>query len=632
MRKRVLRLSVLILLVSLSISVIGFSSLFSRFEGNNLLLTDLEENDLPFTSLVSTFYDDYGIYTFTDNRAIYYDNSSILDEFPYDYARVYDNPGSWDFMTPKNYFLPNGSPQYASNNVSGFVEVNDFSKMNFNLTDGRYPTNTDEVVITNYILDGFKINGVWSFSDIKYAEKWVLLEDVKDFSDIENVMIWIAPTCQYFYNIFKPYKVVGMISYDLDKYESISEVRNYKETTKEDLELFSILDREKRSYLNCVYVVNGYYDEFARNNPFIFSHNVNISYIDNTISLKPSNNFFTLSNYFFESNHRFSDWNNKYLKFRDGFTESDLGDNQVLINFPVLVQLLGEDVFLKYNLRDHLVDSTNYDIDYLMYIMDEENLWDIPISFEILTQIRTNMVVTTTKELKIVGILTQTIESYIPESPYIYISPNFFEDFNKLKMTSNILVSTPTKEDKINLLNTIKDHKVINDEKLDTVLESGYYFQTSTLTSKLIYSVIDNFAFLSNLFSVISIVFLVFSLIMIYNFVSLSIIDRKKDIGIMRSMGASNFNVSKVFILESTIILLLVIIFSLVLYKVEDNLFNSFYISKITFLKGYDEILVFSFREALIMIVVSIVGFFFSTLIPLLRIRKFMPIVTIRKN
>lgn len=91
------------------------------------------------------------------------------------------------------------------------------------------------------------------------------------------------------------------------------------------------------------------------------------------------------------------------------------------------------------------------------------------------------------------------------------------------------------KNDVVYLLNEI--------EKLDYIHNTDFS-EMLTMSSKF-------FNECKNMFLVISIILAIFSCLLVYSMTKSTILDRKKDIGILRSLGVSKFGVSKMFILQS---------------------------------------------------------------------------------
>ena len=75
-----------------------------------------------------------------------------------------------------------------------------------------------------------------------------------------------------------------------------------------------------------------------------------------------------------------------------------------------------------------------------------------------------------------------------------------------------------------------------------------------------------------------SVVFVLFSILLILNYISASITTYKKEIGILRSIGTSSGGVTKIFVIETLLIGLIAWVFGILMWIVESyELNNSFF-------------------------------------------------------
>ncbi|MCD8293970.1 MAG: FtsX-like permease family protein [Clostridia bacterium] len=82
-------------------------------------------------------------------------------------------------------------------------------------------------------------------------------------------------------------------------------------------------------------------------------------------------------------------------------------------------------------------------------------------------------------------------------------------------------------------------------------------------------------AVLDIVFLVAGIIFAVFAALLLYSFISVSITDKKKEIGILRALGAKGGDVFKIFFAESGIIAAVCLAASVILTAVLAGVFNS---------------------------------------------------------
>ena len=132
---------------------------------------------------------------------------------------------------------------------------------------------------------------------------------------------------------------------------------------------------------------------------------------------------------------------------------------------------------------------------------------------------------------------------------------------------------------------------------------------------------------LSLIFLIIGIVLAVFSALLLFNFISMSISNKKKEIGILRAVGARGTDVFKIFLSESGIIVgictVLALIGTVVLTFVINNLL------KVE--AGLDVTLfVFGPLSVLLMVAIAVVVAIVSTFLPVYFAARKKPVESIR--
>lgn len=121
------------------------------------------------------------------------------------------------------------------------------------------------------------------------------------------------------------------------------------------------------------------------------------------------------------------------------------------------------------------------------------------------------------------------------------------------------------------------------------------------------------------------IVLAVFSTLLLSNFISLSISNKKKEIGILRAVGAREGDVFKIFIAESLTIVIICSILALVGTAFVCYALNSSVLEQFGF-----AILVITFTTILLIFIIGILVAIFATLLPVLKIARKKPVDTIR--
>lgn len=142
-----------------------------------------------------------------------------------------------------------------------------------------------------------------------------------------------------------------------------------------------------------------------------------------------------------------------------------------------------------------------------------------------------------------------------------------------------------------------------------------------------------NFSFLisilGNVFLTMGIVLAVFSSLLLMNFISISIANKKREIGVLRALGARGTDILKIFSFESLIIAFVNIALSVIALLPIISLINSSVAetisSNITFL-------MFTFRQFGLIVVISILTSVVASALPLIRISRKKPIDVINNK
>jgi putative ABC transport system permease protein len=132
---------------------------------------------------------------------------------------------------------------------------------------------------------------------------------------------------------------------------------------------------------------------------------------------------------------------------------------------------------------------------------------------------------------------------------------------------------------------------------------------------------------ISTLLIIFSLISLIVSTIMISIITIISIMERKREIGIYKSMGTSNIYIKKMFILESIIIGLISSIISIILEVILSIPINTI-INNIT---GLSNVMNLSISNIFVIILLGIIFSIIGTIPPLNRINK-IEIVDILRN
>ncbi len=132
----------------------------------------------------------------------------------------------------------------------------------------------------------------------------------------------------------------------------------------------------------------------------------------------------------------------------------------------------------------------------------------------------------------------------------------------------------------------------------------------------------------TQLFLYVSLVLAVFSIFMLYNYISASIVSKKQSIGVLRALGSGGKDIFLMFITESLIISLINGVLASIVAGV-GCIFVNMYIKNVMNLAV--NFALFGIRQILIIVLASVATGIASSLIPILKIAKEKPVKLIRE-
>ena len=129
------------------------------------------------------------------------------------------------------------------------------------------------------------------------------------------------------------------------------------------------------------------------------------------------------------------------------------------------------------------------------------------------------------------------------------------------------------------------------------------------------------------LFYIASGVLAIFVTLLLYNFISVSIVHKRKEIGILRAIGARGVDVVKIFMLEGMMLGVIMILVSIPAVAVLSSIINGYMLSVLPVL-----LVSFSFKQAFYMSLLTIFIIAISSFFPVRAIAKKKPVDAIKNN
>lgn len=457
------------------------------------------------------------------------------------------------------------------------VATNEISKILKESITGRTPSASNEIVISNHVANLMIKNGVEVHEVVSKTEfKQTNIFYPKDYNDILNTEY------NYHFGDKSKVKIVGIINYDLNKKNMFysANVLNkiyvtpefVQEQNKKELNFLKDDLQAKLVLGNTLPVVKDGYSNST--SVAILDHE--IEYYDGKVWRKTNalkDNEVILSMYYLTANDE------NYYTDRENYMNRYMGT----YNWDVL-----ENRFI-----------TNY--------INEKNVIGKNFTLGLYYDIYSNDIAKTFSNMKVIGVYNNDIEgSYSGQQ---YLSKNILETYMQKPMEKVSILYPMTSK---------KDYKKATDEfpiNSELAIKSTY--------SERLYYEKSNLDALKEIAFYISLVFLVFTVILIANFMFNSISYRKKEIGVLRALGSRSKDVMKIFLWEGIVLSLISGTIASILLVIVSNIMNSFIMAKlgmltVPFLVGI--------RQFLVIYIVVFIVTMISSILPIFKTSKMKPI------
>jgi hypothetical protein len=246
-------------------------------------------------------------------------------------------------------------------------------------------------------------------------------------------------------------------------------------------------------------------------------------------------------------------------------------------------------------------------------------------------------------EIDGVTILRASVHNFEIVAVHMYWSNSFFpsQDFYDdlvIMPIGSLLVPVASHEQRMAVVNTLADSgrfaMMVSFENEDGEVEEEervYSFVVWSENAREIYALESMFMLFVSVFRLAAILFCLFAVLLTYSFIAASINARKRDIGILRSLGAGRGDVVRIFTKEGIFIAVLEIIFACVVCFLGYYFLNRFFISQLGYIAEAYTLVTFGIRQILLMALVTIIGVAVSIALPIIRIARKQPVEVIRE-
>lgn len=392
---------------------------------------------------------------------------------------------------------------------------------------GRVPQETNEIVISNYIADFILQNGIYEY-DTKQVYYPKTLEELVQSDKL------------FAFGSYNSAKIVGVINYDLKKYEKLKGIyQSENNYSKDDFNLYLEIWKKAENLYNKVYVKPGFVTSLKKpNETNVEDFNVYIA------KIAGKNDFYQRINVI-----------NKKIEYYDGTTwkkTSELKENEMIISVSDVVSNYG--LYLnqleKYISSNPGKDNLELEKKFLIHNCNFKDYIGKTLELDIYNDrifyYQTLQVEPTEKRnsIKIIGV-SGLNSLHNAESLF---SKDLLKDY----------IATYERIDSVLMI----ENNIDNVRNLQQLFPFNTKYSLYTVYSDEILTYKSNINRFDFIITPVAIVFLIFSIILISNFMYNSVSSRKKDIGILRSLGAKSTDVMKIFLVEELMIAILTTILS----------------------------------------------------------------------
>ena len=638
------------LLITMSLIFFGISKVLSYFDIEDSYAKTMVDTNEEYIDIIKTayneyqsgWYNDYMVHKLND-ADINKINKSINSNSYYKYKLVEDNSYIGLEINFKDTFRDNDRSAYftyiPSNTNFEYLETNE-TFLNKKIL-GKYPENYDEILIHNYLADYIIHSGVALYDNTNSYK----IEYYKPASYEE-----IITDGKYLKLGSTKVKITGILLDNIDKYNELKKI-TYEE----------ISHNQKESWLGLVGSNSLYSEMSSRIQPTLVYVKEGFG---NNIRLKPnttvdrdyyegkiinSNKTYYIDNIYSYLNDKITIYNGD-----KDITLSKLNDNEIIINESYLDILsdknyskLKDDYLKDYHDKEKKAIEDNKKIqdnnkklleDYNKKIesseeteepkfLEEVNFKyksDEELTHEFITNyLKENNVINSTINIKFVkGTLNndditdkeyndiKVIGIQLNDSNSLYISNNIAKDI----MRDNSFISA------IRVKSNSRDE--IKKIFVEYPIDNNKYI-SKTAYSDTILGVSNILEGLSNFCFYISIVFGIFAVILLTNFIVSSITYNRKVIGILRALGTRKIDIFKIYLNEGIILGILSLFLSVFILKIGIIYMNS-YIS--SFLFYHIDFISLSANNILLLILSVFTVIIASSLFSVRKIAKMNPV------
>lgn len=614
MKAKPIRLVITILLCFVCFTMFGIVDSFAVYNSKTAIVNSMYYGDIKYTTFKKMVeIDNYGEQYFLEKKISDTDIKQLSSKLDIDFLPVLSEKNSDSLgmgASISSNFLKDAKSNIYNGSINGIVEIesNNLKKHNLELEAGRLPTTNTEIAISDYAFDCFK---KWGYSHYNLDGK---LDETKNIetTNITDSQSFIEKNPNLLIDgdtLHGIFKIVGIIKtgYNYSRYALIDKNVNTDDALNYYMLLNQFTSEHNSSFSGMLFVCNNFINDYLTYEGLggeIYDKAI-INFKE--INGKTYNTYlgYNYTNYF--SSNDFSE-----IIYLNG--KSSLAGNEIALGINTLVNGLKN---IYYN-DNHI----------------QETLKNLTLAKSNADEIK-NAIAPLLKNAKINMLCGGTINPYLNNT--VSIEGFFFEDEI---ITGNYIGVSTDLANSIKVVPIGKYSMVISGEQLSRqelkkVVEFSMQSENATkyslvnyvvTTENMIGSIIETIA---KILLYVGIGIFIFAVILFMSYISASISYKKREIGILRAIGARSSDVFVIFFNEALAIALIVF----TLATIGSGIIVAITNSSIRISYGLPiALLSYGFREIGIILLGCVVTALLASFIPVLKIARKKPIDAIRNK
>ena len=634
LKTKPIRLFFTIALCSIAFIMFGFLSTMLFYDSESTFKQTLRDSNYSMIKLGKEYLAKETGYSYGEELWSYdspYETRFTENEFK-NYVNEFGTDTFVGIHVGIKYNVQSLASAYWVNEIATMAYISNDNSLRTKIT-GSYPKNDDEIVISSYTANVI-------FNNKIYDGKTNKLLNLNKPEDIIGNYIALGN---------QKYKIVGIMdSGEVDpKYNNLLEENEidyklqfeYNQVLYDELHLVAFVTENRLKAISEEYseYVNDGYDyrtivSTIKNGNYVFDDWSNSSY--GMYYSKYDNDIIFLNDKKVPSENEAIITIDMLATLMFDYYEERMnnGDESVYKNYELAIQVRDKGTYKENGFVEFSEQEINSKINQLINVYKTE-IKNQKIGFKLFDNYSSTPIGDTT-EVKIIGILNDKLSQYV--TSIILLSEKKYNellDIHKLNLDYYMEIESNYEPvDSIYQTIYVPFNKTEEEiEKLWNIYGSKDYREDNSkflLTSYVTYNLLEvDFMVneLSTILFYVGLVLAIFAIILFSNFIAVSISNKKKEIGILRAVGARSIDVFKIFFSESFVITVICLVVSIIGCVIISNFVNETISTLIPV-----SIFVFGFISLLLLIVIAIATALLATFLPVYNAAKKKPVDSIR--